>query len=459
MFGPASARTIGEACLHRYREQLAYRGFMPDVDAPRPDLRRPPRIDAAVYRVRIELDGSWPPIWRRIDVRSDLPLDVVHQVIQAGFGWWDYHLYRFSLGGRAFDCTSQLFLCPYDVANPEFEEDAGLPAADVRLDEVLQDAGDTLQYVYDYGDNWELTLRLEGAAVPVDGDSPIATLVDGKRGAPPEDCGHLVTAEELATVLGDPAHFPAEDIAAALRGAYFVSYDAGLDRRLIALLRRFDADQALVDALCSGPITLSDDELARCLRAHQWFLDRAVDGGITLTAAGYLKPADVIEASNVVPAMGDWIGVRNREMQSYPILHFRQSLQSMGLLRKYKGTLVLTKAGAAAQRDPEKLWNHLSQRLLPSETTSFEGQAGFLLLAFAGGASDGVVPFDDIASILTGFGWRHQDGRTLRGYEVRHLPQYDALVNVADGPPTRDQRARISSAAATLARAALRSAR
>ena len=72
-------------------------------------------------------------------------------------------------------------------------------------------------------------------------------------------------------------------------------------------------------------------------------------------AAGYLKPADVLAASDVVPAMGGWIGPRNREANCAPVLRFRESLQSVGLLRKHKGTLVLTRAGVVAQRDSELL--------------------------------------------------------------------------------------------------------
>lgn len=193
-----------------------------------------------------------------------------------------------------------------------------------------------------------------------------------------------------------------------------------------------------------------------CLCAHRWFLDRAADGGISLTAAGYLKPADVIEAATAVPAMGDWIGTHNREVQSAPILHFRQSLQSMGLMRKYKGALVLTRAGSVAQRDPRALWNHLTQRLLPSECTSYDGQAGLLLLTYAGSTEDGVLPIDEIASMLGNFGWRHQDGTPVRGYELYRLPQHDALANVADSLRMPERRGRISAAASTLARAALR---
>lgn len=68
---------------------------------------------------------------RSIDLATDRPavrLDLVHQVLQVAFDWTDSHLHRFSRGGGAFARHSQLFLCPYDV---------------------------------DYGDNWELTIRLE----------------------------------------------------------------------------------------------------------------------------------------------------------------------------------------------------------------------------------------------------------------------------------------------------------
>ena len=166
----------------------------------RPELRRAPRADVAIFRVRVDLDDASPPIWRRLDVRSDLPLDVVHQVLQVAFDWTDSHLHRFSLGGGPFDGHSQLFLCPHDVEDRDFDGDEGVPASEVRLDETLQEPGNVLHYVYDYGDFWELTLRLE-EILPAGGDSPTAAVVDGRRAAPPEDCGGITDAESLAEVL------------------------------------------------------------------------------------------------------------------------------------------------------------------------------------------------------------------------------------------------------------------
>src|SRR5690606_37032561 len=99
---------------------------------------------------------------------------------------------------------------------------------------------------------------------------------------------------------------------------------------------------------------------------YQWLLDRAV-GGLPLTAAGYLRPADVEAASAVVPAVGDWIGKKNREDLTLPLLNHRESMQAMKLLRKFKGSLKLTRLAARAQRDTEELWDHLVAYLTPGE--------------------------------------------------------------------------------------------
>ncbi len=127
----------------------------------RQELRRPPLGDVMIFRVRVDLRHSKPRIWRRLELRSDLTLDVVHRVLQAAFSWTDTHLWRFSLGGDPFSRAGQAFLCPWDVEEGESEDEGALPASAVRLDETLQDAGDALYYVYDYGDNWELMLKLE----------------------------------------------------------------------------------------------------------------------------------------------------------------------------------------------------------------------------------------------------------------------------------------------------------
>ena len=168
--------------------------------------------------------------------------------------------------------------------------------------------------------------------------------------------------------------------------------------------------------LISGPTMLKEAELTTYLRAHLWFLDRARDDGIRSTSAGYLKPADVVTASEIVPAMGDWIGTNNREVHCAPLL---------------------------------------AARLLPGTDDTFETQATLLLLAYAGSSNNSELPLDEIATALNEFGWRHPDGRPVSGSALYRLPAFDVLINVSDRPASWDERRRISPAAATLARAAL----
>jgi hypothetical protein len=46
--------------------------------------------------VRVDLRGVTPPIWRRLDIQSNLTLDQVHAVIQAAFDWQNSHLHEFT---------------------------------------------------------------------------------------------------------------------------------------------------------------------------------------------------------------------------------------------------------------------------------------------------------------------------------------------------------------------------
>ena len=45
-----------------------------------------------VYQLRVRLCAISPLIWRRILVRSDTSIAVLHHLIQLAFGWTDSHL-------------------------------------------------------------------------------------------------------------------------------------------------------------------------------------------------------------------------------------------------------------------------------------------------------------------------------------------------------------------------------
>jgi hypothetical protein len=448
--------------LHKLAEQMSLIvGGDPTQRISNPHLRHPRRDEPVIFRVRVDLDDAHPPIWRRLDMRSDLTLDAVHQVLQTAYDWTDSHLHRFSIGGDTFDMSAEWFLCRYDV---EEGEDEGTPTTDVTLDETLAEPGDVLHYVYDYGDHWDLTIRLE-ELLPLADAAQQASCVDGRRAAPPDDCGSLRDADDLAEILDDPAAFDIEELNALLSSPAGGLVEWGVRPDLVALLNRLKrtpvGDDFIARTLVVGkPELPSHDDLVANLRAYQWFLDRAAGDGIQLTAAGYLKPVDVEAAAAEVPVVGDWIGKRNREDLTVPLLEFRQSLQGIGLLRKHQGKLLLTKAGKAARSDPASLWRHVASRLIDGPADSFDTQARLLALLCLASEPEGRHEHR-LAEATTYLGWRQRDGRPVSEeatrWAIREVTH--ALANVGcaqrDSGLPRIERPALTPIAVLLARQAL----
>ena len=48
-----------------------------------------------VHRVKVSLYGAKPPVWRRLEIPSAMPLNLVHAVLQIAFDWHDHHLHAF----------------------------------------------------------------------------------------------------------------------------------------------------------------------------------------------------------------------------------------------------------------------------------------------------------------------------------------------------------------------------
>ena len=90
--------------------------------------------------MHVELTGAKPPVWRRVDLASDLFLDRVHDVLQMVMGWQDYHLHQFASGGQAHDPKAENYVMPAGLA----EGIVGIDERRVRLDEVLVGPGDRL---------------------------------------------------------------------------------------------------------------------------------------------------------------------------------------------------------------------------------------------------------------------------------------------------------------------------
>ncbi|MEO2095611.1 MAG: plasmid pRiA4b ORF-3 family protein [Brachybacterium sp.] len=425
------------------------------------DRRRPEPSAVQVLTIRVDLHRSTPPIWRRLELRSDLSLEDVHTVLQTAFDWEGYYLWRFAVGGAPFDDHAQQFLCKFDVE--EGEDPDGVPACEVRLGELLQAEGDTLEYLYDYGDGWDLGIVVEAVREAEEGDAP-ARATDGRRAAPPEDCGGLRDEEDLGTFLEDPAFF---DVAALdlelwsgstmLTGPEDDVVPALLVEPL-TLIGRARAGQDLMDRalLLSAPLDpLPDSAVEPALCALTWFLERAdAEGGLPLTGAGYLRPADVEAASAVLPQMADWIGMNNREVHAVPLQMFRTSLQRAGVLRKHKGALLLTRRARAYYRAGNVRELFLDS-LVPSRYET-EELAQVVLLTHVATTKPGLpLPMVEIARVLTAIIGPSESGPVTTG-AILDLPAWHLLANTGTVTSRLSERGFCFSPEATsLAREAL----
>ena len=147
----------------------------------------------AIFQIKITLAGITPPVWRRLQVPSDLFLHDFHKVIQTAMGWENSHLHQFVKNGRTFG-----------IADDEFENtERFMDYTSIRLIDVLNKENDTLRYIYDFGDTWvhEITLEKQLKAVPSE-FYPFCT--DGARSCPPEDSGGPAAYMEMVKVFNNP---------------------------------------------------------------------------------------------------------------------------------------------------------------------------------------------------------------------------------------------------------------
>lgn len=165
----------------------------------------------------------------------------------------------------------------------------------------------------------------------------------------------------------------------------------------------------IIDAARLDEAAEADPAPEAAVRPYRWLIE-AVGDGVTLTGAGYLKPAMVTAAMTELGWTDRWIGKQNREDQTLPILTLRESAQRAGLLRKAKGRLLVTKAGARLAGEPAELWWHVV-RHLPDAAERAHQQAGilYLLQLAAGEAEDDEL----VATGMTILGWKRGDGGWL----------------------------------------------
>lgn len=150
----------------------------------------------AVYQLKVTLDEIRPSIWRRIQVRGDITLFKLHKILQVVMGWQNYHLHQFLIEGESYSVIS----IEADMLGDDFKDEKRF-----RLNRVIPGEKFKFTYEYDFGDGWGHTILVEMIIHPLE-ELKHPVCLDGKRSAPPEDCGGKGGYYHLLKVLRDPKH-------------------------------------------------------------------------------------------------------------------------------------------------------------------------------------------------------------------------------------------------------------
>lgn len=165
------------------------------------------QIDDSIYQLKITLQGSKPPIWRRIQVANNTTLEELHMIIQVVMGWSNYHLHQFVIGDVYYGVPESDY--DFDMKNE----------VRVKLSSVVNRENDSFIYEYDFGDSWVHQIVVEKILSP-EAEVHYPVCVTGKRACPPEDCGGIWGYDDFLEAIQDPNHPEHEDMLEWIGGEF-----------------------------------------------------------------------------------------------------------------------------------------------------------------------------------------------------------------------------------------------
>ncbi|MEN9883012.1 MAG: hypothetical protein RLZZ420_229 [Bacteroidota bacterium] len=144
--------------------------------------------------LEISLDNTEPLIWRKVVVPTTFTFYRLHHVIQIAMGWNNSHLFEF----KVEDFTvGEIY--------EDLDENPSINAREITLQEVNLQIGDSLKYIYDFGDYWVHNIKV----VDNQYNKPLKYLpycVRGKLNSPPEDVGGIIGFYHFLEVMNNFRH-------------------------------------------------------------------------------------------------------------------------------------------------------------------------------------------------------------------------------------------------------------
>lgn len=170
-----------------------------------------------MYVFRVDLLGVSPPVWREIQVPSSYSFWDLHVAIQDAMGWLDCHLHIFRMQDQHTGKS-------IEIGIPDDEEISRegidvLAGWDTLIQSFLNKSGQSVDYEYDFGDEWEHKVLLQ-EIVFSERSASYPQCTGGERACPPEDCGGIRGYQFLLEAINDSTHEEHDELLQWLGGAF-----------------------------------------------------------------------------------------------------------------------------------------------------------------------------------------------------------------------------------------------
>ena len=152
-----------------------------------------------LYQLRVDLDGAEPAVWRRLLVRGDVNLELLHAALQVAMGWTNSHLHQFVIDRKRYSTS-------YVGQNVDADQEPDLEESEFVLGNVVTQEKTQFVYEYDFGDCWLHLLTVEKIIATAEPVCTVALCIDGENACPPEDCGGIGGYAELLRIIRSPKH-------------------------------------------------------------------------------------------------------------------------------------------------------------------------------------------------------------------------------------------------------------
>ncbi len=144
-----------------------------------------PEMNNKVFLLKISVQDT--KVWRKVLVKSNTKLAKLHHIIQILMDWSDDHLHVFRFGTLE------------------------IKSEKIEIGNFLKNPGDEISYEYDFGDSWQISIKLEEIK-EYDPQKQYPLCTDGKKAGPLEDSGGYFGYNQLIDSYLDPSAEDHEEI-------------------------------------------------------------------------------------------------------------------------------------------------------------------------------------------------------------------------------------------------------